>query len=52
LAPWHTLFYLTAGILALEFVIFTLFASGEEQSWNKPKSSKTEEEEELRKLHV
>ena len=50
LEPWHTVFYLTAGLLALEFFIFTLFASGEEQSWNTPKSSKIEEEEELRKL--
>ena len=52
LAPWHTVFYLTAGLLALEFVIFTSFASGEEQNWNKPKSSKIEEEEELRKLYA
>jgi hypothetical protein len=45
-------FYLTAGLLALEFVIFTFFASGEEQSWNKPKSSKREDEEELRNLYA
>ena len=28
LAPWHTVFYITAGLLFLEFLIFTLFASG------------------------
>jgi hypothetical protein len=26
---------LTAGLLLLEFVIFTIFASGEEQPWNR-----------------
>ena len=33
--PWHLVFYGTAVSLALEFVIFTLFASGEEQPWNR-----------------
>ena len=50
LAPWHFVFYLTAGLLSLEFVIFTLFASGEEQDWNKPKESTREDQEELQKL--
>lgn len=45
LAPWHTVFYLTAGLLFLEFIIFTFFASGEEQAWNKPKNSDSSEEQ-------
>ncbi len=35
LAPWHNVFYLTAGLLLLEFVLYTLMASGVEQEWNK-----------------
>ena len=35
LAPWHTVFYITAGLLGIELVIFSCFASGEEQAWNK-----------------
>ena len=34
LAPWHTVFYITSGLLFLEFLIFTFFASVEEQPWN------------------
>ena len=32
--PWHTAFYITAGLLVLESLIFCIFGSGEEQSWN------------------
>ena len=32
--PWHTAFYITAGLLVLESLIFLIFGSGEEQSWN------------------
>ncbi len=35
LGPWHNVFYLTAGLLLLELVLYTLMASGVEQSWNK-----------------
>ena len=37
LAPWHTVFYITSGLLFLEFLIFTFFTSVEEQPWNKGK---------------
>eukprot|EP00095_Tigriopus_kingsejongensis_P005794 maker-scaffold88_size394946-snap-gene-2.23 protein:Tk05794 transcript:maker-scaffold88_size394946-snap-gene-2.23-mRNA-1 annotation:"hypothetical protein DAPPUDRAFT_52115" len=33
--PWHIVFYATAGLLGLEFVLYSLLASGEEQPWNK-----------------
>ena len=36
LAPWHTIFYLTAGLLGLEFIVFTTFGSSDEQLWNNP----------------
>ena len=36
LAPWHTIFYLTAGLLGLEFIVFTSFGSSDEQPWNNP----------------
>ena len=29
------MFYITAGLLGIELVIFSCFASGEEQAWNK-----------------
>ena len=35
IGPWHTVFYLTAGLLLLEALVFTAFASGVEQPWNK-----------------
>jgi len=34
LAPWHTVFYMTIGILFFEFVIFTIFGKAEIQPWN------------------
>ncbi len=49
LAPWHTVFYITAGLLGLEFVIFTFFASADEQPWNQPKKV-SHANEELKKL--
>ena len=33
--PWHTIFYITAALLIAEFIVFTLFASGVEQEWNR-----------------
>ena len=38
LAPWHVVFYMTTGLLALEAVVFLLFGRGELQPWNNPKS--------------
>ena len=35
IAPWHVIFYTTAVLLFIEFVLYTLMASGEEQEWNK-----------------
>ena len=35
IAPWHTAFYLTAGLLLFESLVFGLFASGVEQPWNR-----------------
>ena len=34
LAAWHIVFYLTAGILIIEAVVYTLLGSGELQQWN------------------
>ena len=56
LGPWHTMFYITAGLLGLELLIFTFFASATEQQWNNPenleKNSPVDEEkaEEMQKL--
>lgn len=45
LGPWHIVFYGTAAILAVELVVFTLMASGEEQPWNKGPEFKKETEQ-------
>jgi len=50
LGPWHTVFYITSGLLATEFCIFTLFGTSQEQAWNRPKGE-TEEEAAQRMLN-
>ena len=41
LQPWHTVFYITAGLIMSSFFIFTIFGSTDEQPWNNPiKSNK------------
>jgi hypothetical protein len=37
LQAWHTVFYITSGLLFLEFIVFTIFGTSEEQPWNTPK---------------
>lgn len=37
LGPWHIVFYMTAGILVTEAVVFSLLGKGELQRWNSPK---------------
>ena len=34
LGPWHTVFYITIGILGFEALIFTIGGNGDLQSWN------------------
>ena len=43
LAPWHTVFYITIGILCFEAVIFTSFGKGDLQAWNSGKLAGTEQ---------
>ena len=38
LAPWHSVFGLTIGLLALEAVVFCCFASADVQPWNSAES--------------
>ncbi len=33
--PWHTIFYITAALLVIEFFIYTFLATGVEQNWNR-----------------
>jgi ACS family sodium-dependent inorganic phosphate cotransporter len=35
LGQWQIIFYTTAAIYVVEFVVYAALASGEEQSWNK-----------------
>merc|ERR1711872_875642 len=39
LGPWYQIFYLTAGLLLLEALEYGIFASAEEQSWNRVASA-------------
>lgn len=32
---WNIIFYTIVGILAFEAVVYSIFGSGEEQSWNR-----------------
>jgi ACS family sodium-dependent inorganic phosphate cotransporter len=34
LGQWQIIFFTTAAVLVLEFVVYTVLASGEEQPWN------------------
>ena len=34
LGPWHSIFYMTAGLLILEAILYGTFASAEEQNWS------------------
>jgi len=42
LGPWHTVFYLTIGMLCFEAAIFTTFGEGELQPWNHGRYSRIE----------
>ncbi|KAL1494067.1 hypothetical protein ABEB36_009724 [Hypothenemus hampei] len=33
---WRILFLITIGLYIIEFIVFTIFGSGEQQKWNKP----------------
>jgi ACS family sodium-dependent inorganic phosphate cotransporter len=37
LAAWHTVFWITIGLLFLEFIVFTIFGTSNVQPWNTPK---------------
>ncbi|XP_055386285.1 sialin [Condylostylus longicornis] len=35
---WRIIFYVTVVLFGIELIVFTIFGSGEEQSWNKPEA--------------
>ncbi|KAK2726930.1 hypothetical protein QYM36_007693 [Artemia franciscana] len=41
---WQLIFAITAGIYVMEFIFYTIFASGDVQTWNQPKSGKSAQE--------
>ena len=45
IGPWHIVFYTTAVLLVLEFIVYTLMGSGVEQEWNQMDVPKDAEEE-------
>jgi len=50
---WQIIFFTTSGILVLEFIVYSLLGSGEEQPWNRPTGGKQQpgEVEELQQLN-
>lgn len=46
IGPWHIVFYTTAALLIFEFIFYTIFASGEEQPWNKSEARAADENDE------
>jgi ACS family sodium-dependent inorganic phosphate cotransporter len=42
LGQWQIIFFTTAAVLGLEFVVYTVLGSGEEQPWNHVVSHKAE----------
>ena len=49
---WSIILYGAAAFLLAESVVFTLFASGEEQAWNKPEADRDpEQNQQLNKVN-
>ncbi|XP_063222063.1 sialin-like isoform X2 [Bacillus rossius redtenbacheri] len=44
LTAWHKVFYISAAVSAVPYVIFFVFGSVDEQPWNKPQSQINKEE--------
>ncbi|KAK0098467.1 hypothetical protein PV326_008065 [Microctonus aethiopoides] len=42
---WNIIFFVTAGILMVEIIVYWIFGSGDEQSWNKVKGNDEEPHE-------
>lgn len=40
---WRIIFFVTVGLYIVEILVYSIFGSGEEQPWNKVKSSTIEE---------
>lgn len=43
ISAWRVIYGVTIVLFAVEFIVFTIFGSGEEQSWNKPENKSDEE---------
>lgn len=44
IGAWRIIFFVTIVLFALEFIVFVIFGSGEEQAWNKlPQKSDPEQ---------
>ncbi|CAD6998440.1 sialin [Ceratitis capitata] len=44
IGAWRIIFYVTIVLFAIEFLVFVIFGSGEEQSWNKIDKKETRDE--------
>lgn len=45
---WRIIFWVTVGLYLIEFIVYTIFGSGEEQKWNKLEPEEAGESEPLR----
>uniref|UniRef100_A0A1I8QB07 Major facilitator superfamily (MFS) profile domain-containing protein n=1 Tax=Stomoxys calcitrans TaxID=35570 RepID=A0A1I8QB07_STOCA len=46
IGAWRVIFFVTLALFTIEFFIYTMFGSGEEQPWNKKNNSENEEDKE------
>lgn len=44
---WRIIFYVTAVLLIIEMIVYTIFGSGVQQPWNEPEKRETDEENPL-----
>ncbi|KAL7304111.1 hypothetical protein TKK_0003569 [Trichogramma kaykai] len=42
---WRVIFFMTVGLYIIEMLIYTMFGTGEEQPWNRVKSSSSQDSE-------
>lgn len=42
MASWRIVFYVTIIIIVIEIIAFTIFGTGEEQSWNKQQQAEAQ----------
>ncbi|XP_066253902.1 sialin [Euwallacea similis] len=48
ITSWRIIFWITVTLFAIEFIVYTIFGSGEEQPWNNPNATAEAESQPLK----